>query len=509
MKRSLFFSLISVSAVVVSGVGSYVTVDVLEKNSQNSVTEKPGDDGFVPGESETPQSNFSKFCNKVLTVQELKAPRIDLVLSGLASSDFTLSLTDLDINLSSLFQSQPLQLKGGIQIQYDTLVESLDFALQNNYVYLSTQQNYFAVQASQWLSSFTPILDSLGLSLPFASQTTKDLPSFDFGSIIGNLNSFEQFVTESKTEEGYTFALDLSYYAELLQLPLDHLQFDVFVDDEYNLRGLATGTDGIVINSSYQLKIDCDFTSLYTSEYQPIANQELIKYVDMTEFHSHLCSVIAEVIDTKKFEVKYDAIEEVVQPSFLNLNRVTEGTIKADLSAMGTNLNKGTYELTLDQSISGKKINQVYALYRDDILYYSHNDLIHFRLDIGNISDNIGKFISTLQKIFGKASMGVEDSLPASGDLIETLLSVYQTWKKMVQEVQITSKGILFKLQAPIPLSPAFYVTFESSGTEENKTLKLTVQNASQKYARAVTTLVFDPVNQIDLSKTEEELSRF
>jgi len=62
MKRSILYAIISASTLLLSGVGSYVAIDIVERKQGDSLpSDQTGMEGFVPGESGTVQSNFGKF----------------------------------------------------------------------------------------------------------------------------------------------------------------------------------------------------------------------------------------------------------------------------------------------------------------------------------------------------------------------------------------------------------------------------------------------------------------
>jgi hypothetical protein len=516
MKRSILYAIISASTLLLSGVGSYVAIDIVERKQGDSLpSDQTGMEGFVPGESGTVQSNFGKFINKALTMQQLKSESSKVTLSNNENEDFEFTFSDLDINLEPLFQLKAPQAKGTFHISNDVVDESFNFASQNEFLYFSNESNYICTKTSETIDSILPILTAVGIPLPNPTLIENLISKITVDEIISNLEMLEEFVIETKTENSYSFLIDFTYYSNVLQLPFSNFKLEILTDLDFNLAAVHTIDDGISINNLYQVKVNCDFTPIYESAYVPLSEDETSKYVDMTEFNSHVFTIITQLLESKNFEISFSSVSESFDVSDTLKKKETIGTIKGDLSADGNNLDTGVFEITADESVEGKNTKNIYALYRQEMLYFSHNDWLHFKLNIGKLSENIHKIIEIIGGIFGKESTqsgGILDKIDfASGDIKRIFEDLYLLYKASISQVQYTQNSILLQFDTKnMNLGDLeFTIILEREGTAENPKMKITVNRITAQKDTRKTVYILDPVDKIVLSKTEDELSRF
>lgn len=149
------------------------------------------------------------------------------------------------------------------------------------------------------------------------------------------------------------------------------------------------------------------------------------------------------------------------------------------------------------------------------MLYFSHNDWLHFKLNIGKLSENIHKSIEIIGGIFGKESTqsgGILDKIDfASGDIKRIFEDLYLLYKASISQVQYTQNSILLQFDTKnMNLGDLeFTIILEREGTAENPKMKITVNRITAQKDTRKTVYILDPVDKIVLSKTEDELSRF
>ena len=416
MKNAVLYPLIAAISFGLSGVGTYLVRSLTRKPVETPTYSEPEEEPDIPYLPVEEEPGFSKMINKLMDTQEVQAASFSLVVSGSDFEDISLTLSDLDLDITGLLTGdiKSVKAKANLSLSYREIEEEIGFYVQNQSLYLSYQNTYFAFDMPMTISSLLSCLETFHFELPSLPEVT--LPEAEEGdsSFLDSAMSILENVEEEETSYGYSYTLDLNNFLSELGLPIQisDAKIALLADKEYNLIGVNTLGDGIRIQDAYRIQIDSKQVSLSSvNTFQGLSQEEQSRYQDLTSTSTNLFTTIANLVDKKSFSADYEISLTSASESYDKQD--FSGLIQADLSTIQEHPEKGKYEISILHSSLGQKRNEVYALYQDETIYLKLNNLIK-----GKIQN------STIDELLQKAAVEIESpDLSQAEDQINSFLS--------------------------------------------------------------------------------------
>ena len=513
MKNAVLYPLVAAISFGLSGVGTYLVRSLTRKPVETPTYTEPEEEPDIPYLPVEEEPGFSKMINKLMDTQEVQAASFSLVVSGSDFEDISLTLSDLDLDITGLLTGdiKSVKAKANLSLSYREIEEEIGFYVQNQSLYLSYQNTYFTFDMPMTISSLLSCLETFHFELPSLPEVT--LPEAEEGdsSFLDSAMSILENVEEEETSYGYSYTLDLNNFLSELGLPIQisDAKIALLADKEYNLIGVNTLGDGIRIQDAYRIQIDSKQVSLSSvNTFQGLSQEEQSRYQDLTSTSTNLFTTIANLVDKKSFSADYEISLTSASESYDKQD--FSGLIQADLSTIQEHPEKGKYEISILHSSLGQKRNEVYALYQDETIYLKLNNLIK-----GKIQN------STIDELLQKAAVEIETpDLSQAEDQINSFLSGtdfeklmngdLSLYRDMVSSAMLLPNGIKVEINGEFFGFTSGLITLELKDTtdELKNGFSFSVSNLPLHESLLSFSLNVKP-QEVRLSLTEAELLDF
>lgn len=515
MKHAILYPLVSVLAMGISGAGTYLIRNISSQN--HKPTEKP--EISTPMDSEQPfeEPGFSKMINKLMSTQEIISDKLTLTVSAPAIEDICLTVSKLDLDIGGAISGDmsSLKLKGDLNVRYSAIDENLKFYWQDNTIFLKYEGKYFSFNAPNTIAGVMPILDTIGIDVPSignSSSSGSGGSSSDSSSIMNDAMSMLENVVETKTVIGYDYTLDLSSLVGSLGLPINvsGCQVVLSADSEYNLIGIKTKDDGILIDSSYTVKVETSgLLTNNSSQYQALSESEKGRYTEMSTTTSNICTTIADLMNKKNFKADCNVSLKTKDNSIPE--QKLHASIQADLSTIKTDVSKGTYEVNVEhKNASGQLLNSVYGLYHESNVYLKVNNLIKGKLS--------NKTIEDLLSIMSKETPSVDidgitteiNSIISGTDFKALLAGDLSHYKDFISDFTMLNNGVEVVINANFFGLGDYLITLGVYDTYgDGSSLGVTIKNLQFTNYILDVSLDVKAQDQVKLAYSDKQLAEF
>ena len=515
MKHAILYPLVSVLAMGISGAGTYLIRNISSQN--HKPTEKP--ETSTPMNSEQPfeEPGFSKMINKLMSTQEIISDKLTFTVSAPAIEDICLTVNNLDLDIGGAISGDmsSLKLNGDLNVRYSAIDENLNFYWQDNTIFLNYEGKYFSFNAPNTIAGVMPILDTIGIDVPSlgnSSSSGSDQSSSDSSSIMNDAMSMLENVVETKTAIGYDYTLDLSSLVGSLGLPINvsGCQVVLSADSEYNLIGIKTKDDGILIDSSYTVKVETSgLLTNNSSSYQALSDSEKGRYTEMSTTTSNICTTIADLMNKKNFKADCNVFLKTKDNSIPEQR--LHAFIQADLSTIKTDVSKGTYEVNVEhKNAADQLLNSVYGLYHESNVYLKVNNLIKGKLSNKTIEDLLSIMSNETPSVDIDGITTKINSIISGTDFKALLAGDLSRYKEFISDFSMLNKGVEVVINANCFGLGDYLITLGVYDTlGDGSSLGVSIKNLQLTNYILDVSLDVKAQDQVILSYSDDDLAKF
>lgn len=510
MKNAILYPMISVLAFGISGTGTYLLRGLLNRKVPTTNDSTKAESSNTSSSDDFELDGFSKMINKITSTKETKVQNANFSIYLPGTDVINLTLKNADVDLTALLdgKADQLQMNGRLQVEYSSINEEVGFYFEDQYLYIDYGTKYFTFDAPKSIEGILPILNKLGIDVP--ELTTS---SMDMSTILDSALSILEGVAEEATANGYEYTIHCDDFIADLDLPVSVTGVDIVLeaDSEYNFIGGRTAGDGILIDNQYRIQLDFDgIQTISETAYTGLDSASKGRYQNLTNSNTEICTTIADLMDKKNFvadySISYEAVDNTIQKQDFN------GTIKGDLSTIESDVSKGVYEVTIDHSSMGVKLNSFYGLYRENSIYLTVNNLIKGKISNSTIED----LIPMISKETGSIDMdGVTDEIYKileGTDFDKILSGDLSVYKNFINDFDYTSSdGYILKINAKAFGLGDYILTLKLKSTTDDVSngFKLSILDLRYLNHKVSVELDVSPVANVSLAYSDDELDQF
>jgi|GEM_PF-6077200 hypothetical protein len=381
-KRYTLYSLTALAAIGASVGVSYLAFQHQSQekarqaaNEQNESTENwdipTGDDVETPVQ----ESNFSKTINKVMAAKEIQIDDSSVTLNP-GKDPAVLNLKNIDVNLDN-FSTLDFDVSAQMEVTYGGLTVTIpQVRFEDDYALVTYRNKGYAFDGIQNLSDVVKMVQSLGITMPSSSDSDSGTSTKEILSQIEDKVS-KVTATESTDAAGnYVFEINLGELT-VQKTKITGLDFTLTANKDYELTGVSLGGDKVIVVSEVsdsavtekaRISLSVSTKVLSTSTYQ---KADRSAYTDMTATNSSLFSTVTKLAGERKVKVGIDGTLSIGEEQ-----QKLSGTFRGDVSNLGKDFEKGTYDLDLKQlsADSSTTYNQVAGRFTNGTTYFNLND---------------------------------------------------------------------------------------------------------------------------------------
>lgn len=508
MKKYIFYPLIFTLTLGASGGGTYLFRLLTDKRPDQPIA--PIVDNPVPIEP-VEEPGFSKMINKLMETKEILSKESSLTVKSTSNEDINIKLSDLDIDITNLLNGdislKALDMKCTLAVSYSSIAEELSLIIEDENLYLNHEDKYFSFDVPNSIASIISLIDKTGVSLPSISDP---MESIDMSSITEQGLALLENVKEEQTDTGFTYTLDLSPIIDSLDLSfsISNPVICMVTNSDYDLVGIKTIGDGIKIADDYTIAVDLNSLVLSSSStYQKLTDSQKSTYQDLSSSTSNICTTIANLMDKKNFKADYS----IYLKSSDDLDMTLSGDIQADLTSIKDDVKKGTYQVNLDHGDRFKTLNSAYALYKNNNIYLTVNDLIRGKVSNKTVDDLVSLLDEELPESDSKGVMDEINEVIAGSDFEKLLSGDLSVYRNFLVDYYRDIDGFSLVLDSSFFNFGTNYIsiTLKDVTSEISDGFSLSIKGIEyQNYALDVSMIVKSQ-DQVDIRYSDEDLSSF
>lgn len=356
--------------------------------------------------------DFSSSVNKFLNAKEIKFDSLSLSLYPKYSTGekFSLDFTSLDIDLSTI-NTTNINLSSNLKISYKGIEENLNIKIKTTDLYIIHRGNAIRLEVPKTINDVFSIFKAIGIDI----NSTINIGNVSLSDVISKLTNSTYKKEESVDFSGYKYNinfLDLS----ISNSTISNLNLIFNTNTSNTITGIKSDGDILITDKDSNDKFGINFESKIASlnEVSTYQKSDNSGFNNITNSSSSLLSTIADIflkkynsesnVNENSTQVKVEIsgkIENKINDTTTNSSYLV-GDIKADLTNVFSDENKGEYAFNLVQKSSLDDSSDIYnclnAYFNNETTYISIDDLFKGRINNSKIK-NLFSLITDITSI--------------------------------------------------------------------------------------------------------------
>lgn len=394
----------SVVTAGISGTSVYFAMGAISPKNDNDA-----DNGYTVPDiddngNEKEETGFSKTINSLLNAKQLKNGNISLDLALSDNDPITLSLNDLNVDLSNL-NTTTVSLSTGLKVKYRQVEQSLNLRVEENeYCYVDFKKSKMMLDAPQSLYDVFQMLKRIGILVPSADESTS---SINLDALLSSLTDMvDDILVSDETVMDDKVSFDITVPdIEIEDIKIANLKLNMVADkDTYSLKQVSSlgniqimkkETDGS-FTTILGLGLTGDMSLETVSDYQNLSVSDALSqgYSSINEPANDILTTVADLIggtSDVSINVALDTTEtKKDDTSILNRHDFDiDGRLQMKID--NADFKNGTYALSLDHLNKGNDasevLNDLYVLHENNKTYLKFNDLLKAKVTDTSVSD--------------------------------------------------------------------------------------------------------------------------